>query len=103
MSLLVAAAVTINACVVVALTLSAVRCGVFLQVTAAVTMPEPGYVATPIITVDAALVLLEERQQLLARAGGGGVFTAGALFRDSSLVERLSRDGVVFQVLQKSW
>jgi short subunit dehydrogenase-like uncharacterized protein len=66
-------------------------------------MPEPGYVATPIITVDAALTLLEERQQLLARAGGGGVFTAGAVFRDSRLMERLTQHGVVFQVLQKSW
>ncbi len=40
--------------------------------------PELGYVATPVIVVQAALALLEGRDRIVAQRGPGGVFTPGA-------------------------
>lgn len=58
--------------------------------------PEPGYVATPIVMIQAALVILDEADKL---PKGGGVFTPGAAFKNTSLVERLSKHGVEFSVV----
>jgi short subunit dehydrogenase-like uncharacterized protein len=57
---------------------------------------QPGYVATPIIFLELAQCLLEERGSLPAQ---GGVFTPGALFADSGLIDRLRRAGIDFTVL----
>jgi len=59
-----------------------------------VSLGDLGYKGTALILVGAALTLLEERGALEAATGRkGGVFTAGALFRRSSLRERLQRSG----------
>eukprot|EP00752_Nemacystus_decipiens_P018474 g16564.t1 len=58
--------------------------------------PEPGYVATPIIFLAVARCLLEERAELPV---GGGVHTPGSVLVNSSLIERLGKDGVVFEVV----
>lgn len=58
-----------------------------------------GYVATSIIFVDLARCLVEERSSLPVR---GGVFTPGAVFHESGLIERLQRDGIDFVVLEES-
>ena len=63
--------------------------------------PEPGYIATPIIIVQAALTLQQERESVTALMGPGGVYTAGALFGESSLTQRLSHAGVTFEVTKK--
>lgn len=60
--------------------------------------PEPGYVATPIILVNAALALLANRSKL----GPGGVWTAGALLKDTDLLERLQKHGIVFEMVEAS-
>jgi short subunit dehydrogenase-like uncharacterized protein len=59
--------------------------------------PEPGYVATPIIFVQLAKCLLEERTTLPAQ---GGVYTPGGLFYKSSLIARLKDAGIGFTVLE---
>ena len=62
--------------------------------------PEPGYVATPIMVSECAMVLLGEGQKVRSGLGGGGVYTPGRVFLDTSLVERLGRAGVVFEVVE---
>lgn len=61
--------------------------------------PEPGYIATPILLVHTALTLAQERDTIKRVAGEGGVFTAGALFGETTLVDRLNKAGVSFEVL----
>lgn len=70
-------------------------------VRARVSLGDLGYKGTSLIFACAALTLLEERPALEAATGKkGGVFTAGALFRRSTLIERLqSVGGVKFEVL----
>lgn len=58
--------------------------------------PEPGYVATPIILVNAALALLASRDRL----GSGGVWTVGALLGDTDVLERLQEHGIAFEVVE---
>lgn len=55
--------------------------------------PEPGYVATPVFVVAAALQILDDRRAL---QHAGGVFTAGALFYPvrAALITRLQRSGI---------
>jgi hypothetical protein len=74
-----------------------------------VSLGDLGYKGTAFIFVTAALTLLEERTALERATGKkGGVFTAGGLFRLSTLVDRLQRPpaalgtderGVKFEVL----
>ena len=64
--------------------------------------PEPGYIATPIIMVQTALTLQQEREKCKAAMGSGGVYTAGALFGETFLVRRLNQAGVTFEVT-KQW
>eukprot|EP00455_Lapot_gusevi_P005638 TRINITY_DN12418_c0_g1_i10.p2 TRINITY_DN12418_c0_g1~~TRINITY_DN12418_c0_g1_i10.p2 ORF type:complete len:111 (+),score=32.84 TRINITY_DN12418_c0_g1_i10:258-590(+) len=62
-----------------------------------VTGPEPGYVATPILVVQSALCILEERDRLPV----GGVFTPGAVFTvgRSTLLDRLNQNQISFRTI----
>ncbi|NXT51030.1 SCPDL oxidoreductase, partial [Pluvianellus socialis] len=60
--------------------------------------PEPGYVATPIAMVQAAISLLEDAACL---PKGGGVYSPGAAFSKTKLIERLNKRGVEFSVISK--
>ena len=69
------------------------------RVTLRMAFGDPGYLYTAKIMAAAALTLLDERAACLAAAGGaGGVFTAGFLFRDSSLADRLKAEGFKIEV-----
>lgn len=56
--------------------------------------PELGYVTTPICMVQSAVVLLKEKDKL---PKGGGVFTPGMAFADTTLISRLNSHNVLFQ------
>uniref|UniRef100_A0A8D2ZWP4 Saccharopine dehydrogenase-like oxidoreductase n=1 Tax=Scophthalmus maximus TaxID=52904 RepID=A0A8D2ZWP4_SCOMX len=55
--------------------------------------PECGYVATPIAMVQAALTILNESTSLPKK---GGVYTPGAAFAKTTLVDRLNKHGIQF-------
>jgi len=59
-------------------------------------LQDPGYIGTALLFAAVAETLLRDRGSL---AAGGGVFTPGALFGPSPLLERLSRWGFRFEVL----
>lgn len=59
--------------------------------------PEVGYAATPICMVAAAVTLIEETNNL---PPGGGVFTPGAVFARTGLIDRLNKRGVTFNVIE---
>jgi short subunit dehydrogenase-like uncharacterized protein len=74
----------------------------WLQVVAEVSFGDPGYLYTSKMFIQTALTLLHERQQIVAAVGAtGGVFTVGALFRHSNLIDRLQQAGVKFTVKQQ--
>ncbi|XP_077591633.1 saccharopine dehydrogenase b isoform X1 [Stigmatopora nigra] len=56
---------------------------------------EPGYVATVIAMVQAAVTVLKERHSLPRR---GGVYTPGSAFYRTSLIDRLHNNGFKFSV-----
>uniref|UniRef100_A0A672PLA6 Saccharopine dehydrogenase-like oxidoreductase n=1 Tax=Sinocyclocheilus grahami TaxID=75366 RepID=A0A672PLA6_SINGR len=58
--------------------------------------PEAGYVATPIAMVQAALTMLNESDSLPKT---GGVYTPGATFAKTTIVDRLNKHGIQFSVL----
>ncbi|XP_061881898.1 saccharopine dehydrogenase-like oxidoreductase [Entelurus aequoreus] len=58
--------------------------------------PECGYVATPIAMVQAALTILNEATAL---PKSGGVYTPGAAFAKTTLIERLNKHGIKFSVI----
>ncbi|NXS01285.1 SCPDL oxidoreductase, partial [Oxylabes madagascariensis] len=60
--------------------------------------PEPGYIATPIAMVQAGLSLLEDTASLPKR---GGVYSPGAAFSKTKLIDRLNKRGVEFSVISK--
>lgn len=60
--------------------------------------PEPGYVATPMAMVQAAITILWEQKLLPKR---GGVFTPGAIFSKTTLTERLNKRGIEFTVISR--
>ncbi|NXX89981.1 SCPDL oxidoreductase, partial [Centropus bengalensis] len=60
--------------------------------------PEPGYVATPIAMVQAAISLLEDTACLPKK---GGVYSPGAAFSKTKLIDRLNKRGVEFSVISK--
>jgi short subunit dehydrogenase-like uncharacterized protein len=75
----------------------------WLQVVAQVSFGDPGYLFTSKMFIQTALTLLQERPKIAAAVGAsGGVFTVGALFRHSSLIDRLQQAGVKFTVKQQS-
>ncbi|XP_009596572.1 probable mitochondrial saccharopine dehydrogenase-like oxidoreductase At5g39410 [Nicotiana tomentosiformis] len=59
--------------------------------------PEIGYLTTPIILVQCALVLLKERDNLPK----GGVFPPGIVFGPTDLQDRLQQNGISFDVISK--
>ncbi|XP_006871330.1 PREDICTED: saccharopine dehydrogenase-like oxidoreductase [Chrysochloris asiatica] len=61
--------------------------------------PEAGYVATPIAMVQAALTLLNDASDL---PKVGGVFTPGAAFYRTKLIDRLNHRGIEFSVISSS-
>lgn len=58
--------------------------------------PEAGYVATPIAMVQAAITILNEPDALPKK---GGVYTPGAAFAKTTLIDRLNKHGIQFSVL----
>ena len=48
--------------------------------------------------VHTALTLSQERDKIKGAAGDGGVFTVGSLFGESSLIDRLQKAGLSFEV-----
>ncbi|XP_004578545.2 saccharopine dehydrogenase-like oxidoreductase [Ochotona princeps] len=61
--------------------------------------PEAGYVATPIAMVQAAMTLLHDSSNLPKT---GGVFTPGAAFCRTKLIDRLNQRGIEFSVISSS-
>ncbi|TMX00372.1 hypothetical protein EJD97_000943 [Solanum chilense] len=59
--------------------------------------PEIGYLTTPIILVQCALILLKERNNLPK----GGVFPPGIVFGPTDLQDRLQHNGISFDVISK--
>ncbi|KAK7365047.1 hypothetical protein VNO80_13821 [Phaseolus coccineus] len=60
--------------------------------------PEMGYVTTPIILVQCALILHTQRNNLPK----GGVYTPGVVFGPTDLQERLQQNGISFDFISKS-
>ncbi|KAK9956665.1 hypothetical protein ABG768_014384 [Culter alburnus] len=60
-----------------------------------ITGPEPGYIATPITMVQAAITLLNEPHSLPNK---GGVFTPGSAFARTTLIDRLNKHGIQFSL-----
>ncbi|KAF5748954.1 mitochondrial saccharopine dehydrogenase-like oxidoreductase [Tripterygium wilfordii] len=60
--------------------------------------PEIGYLTTPIILLQCALVVLSKRDDLPK----GGVLTPGIVFGPTDLQERLQENGISFDVVSKS-
>lgn len=59
--------------------------------------PEIGYLTTPIILLQCALILLSQREDLPK----GGVFPPGILFGPTDLQERLQENGISFDVVSE--
>lgn len=59
--------------------------------------PEIGYLTTPIILLQCALILLSERENLPK----GGVLPPGIVFGPTDLQERLQHNGISFDVISK--
>ena len=59
--------------------------------------PEIGYLTTPIILLQCALILLSQRDNL-----PNGVFPPGIVFGPTDLQERLQENGISFDVISKS-
>uniref|UniRef100_A0A8D0BT98 Saccharopine dehydrogenase-like oxidoreductase n=1 Tax=Salvator merianae TaxID=96440 RepID=A0A8D0BT98_SALMN len=60
--------------------------------------PEAGYVATPIAMVQAAVALLKDKAFLPKQ---GGVYSPGAAFFNTKLIDRLNNHGIEFSVITK--
>lgn len=60
--------------------------------------PEIGYLTTPIILVQCALILLKERNNLPK----GGVFPPGIVFGPTDLQDRLQHNGISFDLISKN-
>lgn len=57
--------------------------------------PEIGYVTTPIVLIQAALIMLDERKHLPK----GGVLTPGVVFGETDYLQRLQDNGITFDVV----
>ncbi|XP_061365960.1 probable mitochondrial saccharopine dehydrogenase-like oxidoreductase At5g39410 [Gastrolobium bilobum] len=60
--------------------------------------PEIGYLTTPIILIQCALILLSQRNNLPK----GGVYPPGIVFGPTDLQERLEQNGISFDIISKS-
>ncbi|KAM9315922.1 saccharopine dehydrogenase-like oxidoreductase [Gastrophryne carolinensis] len=70
-----------------------------LKICTQVSGPEPAYVATPIAMVQAGVTILKEPESL---PKSGGVYTPGAAFSKTKLIERLDKAGIHFTVISKT-
>lgn len=61
-----------------------------------VTGPEPAYAATSTFLVQSAITLLKEQETI---PFAGGVLTPGLAFRETTLVERLKRHSINFEII----
>lgn len=68
-----------------------------MEITTRVMGPEIGYLATPIILVQCALILLMQRDDLPK----GGVFPPGIIFGPTDLQQRLQQNGISFDFISK--
>ncbi|KAL2898585.1 hypothetical protein RDABS01_040367 [Bienertia sinuspersici] len=68
------------------------------QIVTRVTGPEIGYITTPIILVQCALITLSQRGDLPK----GGVYPPGIVFGPTDLQERLQQKGVSFDLISKA-
>lgn len=59
--------------------------------------PDPGYIATSTFLVHSGMTLLFDRQKLPEP----GVITPGACFRDTYLIDRLTKRNIKFEILSK--
>ncbi|KAH9676674.1 putative mitochondrial saccharopine dehydrogenase-like oxidoreductase [Citrus sinensis] len=69
-----------------------------MEIITRVTGPEIGYIATPIILMQCALIVLSQREILPK----GGVFPPGIVFGATELQQRLQENGISFDVISKS-
>lgn len=69
-----------------------------MEIITRVTGPEIGYIATPIILIQCALIVLSQREILPK----GGVFPPGIVFGVTDLQQRLQENGISFDVISKS-
>ncbi|XP_043707569.1 probable mitochondrial saccharopine dehydrogenase-like oxidoreductase At5g39410 [Telopea speciosissima] len=60
--------------------------------------PEVGYLTTPIILIQCALLVLNKRNDMPK----GGVFSPGIVFGPTDLQERLQRHGISFDIISKN-
>ncbi|VAH44190.1 unnamed protein product [Triticum turgidum subsp. durum] len=65
------------------------------EIVTRVSGPEIGYITTPIVLVQCALVLLSQRANLPK----GGVYTPGAVFGPTDLQKRLEENGLSFELI----
>ncbi|KAI4387809.1 hypothetical protein MLD38_000211 [Melastoma candidum] len=70
-----------------------------MEITTRVTGPEVGYLATPIIIIQCALILLSQRGKLPK----GGVFPPGIIFGPTDLQERLQSNGITFEAISQKF
>ncbi|XP_038249902.1 saccharopine dehydrogenase-like oxidoreductase [Dermochelys coriacea] len=61
--------------------------------------PDAGYVATAVAMVQAGIALLKDASSLPKQ---GGVYTPGAAFSKTKLIDRLNKHGIEFSVVSKS-
>ncbi|QCE12620.1 saccharopine dehydrogenase [Vigna unguiculata] len=69
-----------------------------MEIVTRVMGPEIGYLTTPIILIQCALILLSQRKNLPK----GGVYPPGIIFGPTDLQERLQENGISFDVISKS-
>lgn len=69
-----------------------------VEVITRITGPEMGYVTTPIILIQCALILHSQRNNLPK----GGVYPPGIVFGATDLQERLQQNGMSFDVISKN-
>lgn len=62
-----------------------------------ISAPEPAYVTTALCMVQTALTVLQETEKL---PEGGGVFTPGAALLNTSLISRLQKEGIKYEVMK---
>lgn len=60
--------------------------------------PEAGYVATPICLIQCGVVLMKEKDKLPTE---GGVYTTASAFRHTTLIDRLQKHNVKFEILEQ--
>lgn len=66
-----------------------------------ITGPEPGYVATPIILLWTAITILEDTEDIKSFVKSkGGVYTSASAFYQTKLVDKLSAEGITFEVIE---